>query len=251
MIKAKKQKRIFLLIVACLLLLLLINFVALYYPIFGSSVIQAQLHVESGVVLVNSKAVTGIIRLYQGDIIQTKNGFGTIILYEHIWTGLQNNTTIIIDDLTKAHPQIKQESGTSWTKFVKVLGINGFSVATSNTVASVRATAFEISDNKLITGQGEVEYVIDGRKFIVPAFGVVEKKNGVVQTRTATISEQDNFKMYFERLINELKFFQRIQKSQDKSKEISEFIIKINKNIEEINSFRQPDSLQHELLTAD
>ncbi|GEM_PF-6338097 len=251
MAKIKKQRRIFFLIVSVLLVLLLINFIALYYPIFGSLVIQAQLHVESGVVLVNSKAVTGIIQLYQGDVIQTKNGFGTIILYEHIWTGLQNNTTIIIDDLTKQHPQIKQESGTTWTKFIKVLGINGFSVATSNTVASVRATAFEISDNKLIASEGEVEYIIDGRKFIVPAFGVVEKKNGVVQTRTATIFEQDNFKAYFERLINELKFFQRIQKSQDKSKELSELIIKIDKNIKEINSFGSVDNSQPEVLTAD
>ena len=52
---------------AVLILILGFTYVAL-----ASSTVQAQLHVESGTVLLNGNEVTGTVPLNQGDVIETK-----------------------------------------------------------------------------------------------------------------------------------------------------------------------------------
>ena len=161
--KMSKKKIIF----SIIILIFLISGVYAYYSLFKISYIPAQLHVNSGSVKVNDAFVNGNIKLKQGDIIETIDGLATIILYESVVINLEKNTKISLQDLIKEHPKVKQEGGKTWNTFTKLSGVEDYTISEGNSVASVRATAFELSSGKIITGEGEVDYSVDNSFYIV------------------------------------------------------------------------------------
>lgn len=199
--KAASVKAIVLSIFAVIVILIS----AFVYFALISSNVQAQLHVESGIVKVNGQDVSGDTILKQGDVIETSSGLGTVILYESILVSLQPNTKVSLADLTKTHPLVRQESGTTWNKFVHLTGIEEFSIKTSTSLATVRGTAFELSESKLVASEGVVDYVVDGQKFEVPAGDVIERKGKVASRRAINAEEVADVKKHFERVITELK----------------------------------------------
>ena len=221
----KRIKKVFLIIRIILLIIALITAYS-YYA--ASRTVTAQLQIESGIVKVNGNIVNGNLKLSQGDIIETNDGLATVILYESIVINLNKNTKINLEELTQKHPQITQENGKTWNKFTKISGVETYTIKTGNTVASVRATGFEISDNKILTGDGKVEYTIDEKTFTVTAKRVVEKVNDEIIERDATKAELEEIKEYRQRTIAQLKLLR--QNEIDKYKRFVD-IVKSRYNI--------------------
>ena len=214
--KMSKKKIIF----SIIILIFLISGVYAYYSLFKISYIPAQLHVNSGSVKVNNEFINGNIKLKQGDIIETIDGLAAIILYESVVINLEKNTKISLQDLIKEHPKVKQEGGKTWNTFTKLSGVEDYTISEGNSVASVRATAFELSSGKIITGEGEVDYSVDNSFYIVEEKKVIEIISGEAVKRDATPEELAKIRIYMERAIQELKYL--------REKEIDEHPLLVN-----------------------
>lgn len=181
MAAGKKVFKIFGIVFISLILILAITYINLN----KSELVTAQLSVESGSVLVNNQAVQDTNKLKQGDVIETKEGsLATVILYESIIIGLEENTKITLEDLSKAHPKVKQDSGSTWNKFTKLMGMQDYSISSGNTVASVRGTFFKFKKGQVITGEGnvsveegnETDYVGNGEVLEINDSGIIKRK---------------------------------------------------------------------------
>lgn len=225
--------------------LLTIGIITLVILTFAASTIladqttPAQLNIETGTVLVNGQSVTETTKtLKLKDIIETKDTTATIILYESVFVILQPNTQVTIEDLTKQHPKINQQKGTTWNKFTKLLGVSEYTVQTKTSVASVRGTAFELSEDKIITAEGEVLYTTQGKTFTVQEMDVIEKTNGQMRQRKANNDETAKIQKHFEKTakeiqkiaIKEIKQQNKINEKQTKTK-----LEKLNQEIRKIN----------------
>ncbi len=178
-----------------------------YFYLTGSSLVPAQVHVESGEVLVNDKIVKGNVKLSERDVIETKgNSLATVFLYESIVINLEPDTLISIEELAKAHPEISQQKGGTWNTFTKLFGIESHTIKTGNSVASVRATAFGFKENYILGGYGSVSYQIDGREFLVLSKKVVEKTDGEIIERDATQEEVQKIIQEMDRTLKELEY---------------------------------------------
>ena len=152
------------------------------YSIMSVSYIPAQLYLESGTVLVNNKQVHKSITLSENDIVETKEGTATVFIYESIVILVEPNTKISISDLTKSHPRINQQQGTTWSQFTKLAGVEDYTVTEGNNRASVRGTGFELSENKVMTGLGVVDYSFNSNQFSVYENRVID--NGAERATT-------------------------------------------------------------------
>ena|SRR3989304_827559 len=113
-----------LLVIGIILLVVIIVGVGIYFSITSSNIISAQIHIESGKVLVNGNELVGDSTLKEGDIIETKeDGKATVILYESVIINLDSNTKVTLDSLVKENPRISQEGGETWNKFTKLSGV--------------------------------------------------------------------------------------------------------------------------------
>lgn len=208
-IKEKKKFSKGKIILLFVLIVILSGAVYAYYSLTKISYIPAQLHIQSGTVLVNGKIVNENLRLKEKDIIETKEGLATVILYESVIVNLDKNTKVSIEDLEKKHPKLNQEKGITWNTFTKLAGVEDYSIKEGSSVASVRATAFELSSGKIITGEGAVDYEIDDKFYIVEEKKVVEKLNGEIKKRDATPQELARIKEYMLSSLDELKYIRQ------------------------------------------
>lgn len=212
-----------LLIVGIIAAILIIGLVVAYISLTSSKTVSAQIHVEAGQVLLNGQPVTADSILKEGDSIETgADGQATVILYESVLVSLDENTKITLNELTQQHPQISQESGETWNKFTKLSGVEEYSVSSGNSVASVRGTAFGFNGNKVVTGEGEVEYNIDGKAYRVLKNRVAERLNGSVNERDANQGEKDNMNRKGERTIKMLRVLR--EKEMDKHPRVKAMI---------------------------
>jgi len=206
--KSRKGLKIF----SVTLLVLIAGFIAVYFMFISSSTISAQLHIESGSVFVNSQPVLADMKLSKGDIIETgSDGKATVILYESVIISLEENTQISLDSLTQKHPKVSQEKGETWNTFTKLSGVEDYSIESGNSIASVRATAFGLSENYIIGGEGETRYQTQGQEFLVLAKKVVETTNSQITERDATSQELEKIKANMERTIERLRHLRQLE----------------------------------------
>ncbi|MBI4141375.1 FecR domain-containing protein [Candidatus Woesearchaeota archaeon] len=149
----------------------------MYSTILLSKPEVGQVYPENGKIIINGKTVQQDTLLYENDEIQTSNTSTTIILYDSIIIRLQPNTKVKLTEITKQHLNIKQETGTTWTKLVHLTGIDTFSISTKNSIASVRGTMFELSDDHIVVGKGSVEYTTGGKTIIIKDFATIKKQD--------------------------------------------------------------------------
>jgi hypothetical protein len=178
--------------------------VGAFYLATSSSTVAAQLHVESPSVTLNGAAVTGNTKLQEGDVIATQEGKATVVLYESVLVLLEPGTTVSLEALEKSHPRVAQSGGTTWNLATKLAGIVEYSISTDKAVASVRGTAFELSEGKIFTSEGTVTYEYDGKTFLVSAGKVVEIVDGVPVERDATPEELARVSGYLQRSVVQL-----------------------------------------------
>jgi hypothetical protein len=198
----KRGATILIISAAVLIILLVLAFIMLT----SSSTVKAQINVEQGVVSVNQKQIEGTSNLKQGDVIETAaDGLATVILYESIVINLEESTKILLDDLAKEHPSVSLESGSTFSQITKLFGINSYTEKSGNSVASVRGTSFIIENDKILVGDGTVEYELDNKQFTVVEGRVVEKLNGQLIERNLTAAEKERLHRLELRAIDGLK----------------------------------------------
>src|SRR3989344_4031454 len=154
------NKRVWL-VLSGVLVVVLVAIGIVYFSVTGSGTVPAQLHYEIGEVYINQQKVVGDMALEESDVIESRESAkATVILHESIIIRLKPDTKISISDLSKENPQVYQESGETWNKFTRLSGVEEYSIGSGNTVASVRGTLFKFGKDKIITGEGKVDYLI-------------------------------------------------------------------------------------------
>jgi hypothetical protein len=179
-----------------IVVVILLAAVFLFKSVTGEKTTPAYLVVDSGTVFVNGVLTQNEQDLKKGDIIRTESGEATVILYDSIIISLESNSEISLEALTKDHPQVKQVSGSIWTKFADVVGIQQFDVQTPNTVATVRGTEFgvDVDGNNTVVPVGEGTVDVDGRP--VNAFQQA-RKQGFTEVALEQLSPEQKRKMLF------------------------------------------------------
>ena len=141
----------------------------MYNSVASDKIEPAFLTVESGTVQLDSGAgyntVTGEVILSLNDKVKTLDGTATITLYETIITELEPNTEVSISTLAENNVKINQNSGSTWSKFTTITGIDSYEVETPTTVATVRGTAFgvNVEEDAVLVGEGNVNVEKGGR----------------------------------------------------------------------------------------
>lgn len=214
-----KTKTLVLSIVLPLLIIIagMVIYVTSLFSVSGD--VSVQISVDEGQVSINGDLLKSSIELDREDIVETGPGSrATLILYDSIIIVLEENTRIKIDDLTKEHPKIIQESGETWNQFTKISGVEAYSVSYGDNVASVRGTSFKLNKDKIVVGEGEVEYKVKDKVFKVTKGQVVENVNGEIIEREANSVEKTEIEKGYKESIDKLKELR--QKEIDKNKKI-------------------------------
>jgi len=159
----------------------------------------ARLSIDEGVVEADTgsgwqPAVDGM-SLSENDKVRTQEGIAILFLYDSIIVQLEPFTEVVLSDLLETHPVVSTTGGSVWVKFVSLIGIEGFSVETPNTVAIVRGTEFGVSDDEVIVIEGVVD-VYRGDDFVSVEAGhlvrfVAEKLELFALTEQDIINTQD------------------------------------------------------------
>ncbi|MBT7902881.1 hypothetical protein HN587_03385 [Candidatus Woesearchaeota archaeon] len=170
--KENKHKHTLKIVLVSVVVIILLVLVAGYFKLYKSPVTVAYLHLERGDVTVNTgngwQSAQQDMNLGLEDKVKTgANGKASIILYESVFVSLEPNTEVSIADLNKEHLLIKQETGETWNKFTTMMGVNGMSVQTPTSIASVRGTSFGVTVNQVIVGEGSVEVTRGAEKIVL------------------------------------------------------------------------------------
>lgn len=193
------------LIIGIIILVVLVGGAYAWFAATSSRTVPAMVRVDDGSVTLNDRTITSTEKLDEDDVVATLNGHATLFLYESVIVSMEPNTRINIAELVKEHPKVSQDSGRSWSTFTKLAGVEDYSATMGSTVASVRGTAFELSDGYILTGEGTVDYTFDGQSFSVEAGNVVE--NGVA--RAATAEERARITKHLQNAIEELRYLRQ------------------------------------------
>jgi len=179
-------------------------FAIFLYFTFSNTERSAILHFDAGKVYVNEKPVLQDVKLKQKDIIKTGDGKATVILYNSVIIMLEPNTVIALEDLTKKNPKVEQIEGKTWNKFIKVAGVEEYTIKSGNSVASVRGTFFGIEENKIMVSEGEVEYAVDEEVFFVTEDEIVEETDQGAIERAAHEEEYSEMQEAMPEAVDEM-----------------------------------------------
>jgi hypothetical protein len=122
-------------------------------PIIGMPAVVAQLVVDSGPVEIDTGSgwvsASGGEQLKQTDSVRTGAGAAaSIVFFESSILRLDQNSQVTISELVadKASTRVAvdQEAGRTWSKVLKLSGIEDYEVNAPSTVASVRGTGFGV-----------------------------------------------------------------------------------------------------------
>mgnify|MGYP006292796445 CR=1 FL=1 len=102
----------------------------------------------------------------------------SLVLHDSVVLDIHEGSEVWIEDLSQENPRIRQESGSSWVKFLGIMDVDTFSVSTPTSMATARGTAFEVNMDSIKVAEGTVEVVVDGHTFTVEIFEKVELVDG-------------------------------------------------------------------------
>ena len=145
-----------------------------YFKITGSPTVEAFLNVYQGDVQVDHGngwvgATDGMDLDMQDRVKTLANSEAAVVLHESIIISMDPETEIFIKDLATQHLKVDQSSGSTWNKFTGLAGVEGLSIETPTTVATVRGTGFGVEMDQILVGEGEVEVEYKGEKYVIKA----------------------------------------------------------------------------------
>ena len=179
------------------------------YTAFASPTVKAQLIVQSGTVQVDSgkgyMPVTDVVRLKESDKVRTLDGEASVILHESVVVDLEPHTELVIDDLDTNGLKLSQPEGDTWTKFAHITGVKTVEISTPDTVATVRGTFFGLNKDRILLGNGQVDYRVKGQ--MTPMQGMMKtmNQNGKGVGATVTAEERALLEAHREKMILRLK----------------------------------------------
>lgn len=143
--------------------IIVIAIIATLIFVLTPSVDTAYITSIKGEVFINDKLAQEGQKLSLNDIINTKeNAQAVVVLYESVLVTVDPLSQIQIKDLAKDKLEVHVEKGSTWNKFLRLNGVEGYAVSTPNTVATVRGTEFSIDLFKDLVAEGIVEVQKDG-----------------------------------------------------------------------------------------
>ena len=168
---AKKNKKLAYIILGIAVVIIIIAIFG-YFKMTGSPTVAAFLNIYQGNVQVDhgsgwAAAQDGMNLAEQDHVKTMQDSEAAVVLHESVIVNMAPDTELFIKDLTKEHVKVEQPSGSTWNKFTGIAGVEGYSVETPTTVATVRGTGFEVNMESILVGEGEVEVEYNGEKYKV------------------------------------------------------------------------------------
>lgn len=181
-------------ILAIVLILIIIIGTIFIISLITKSKDVALLYIEGGEVSFDSgngwqpaKDEMGLKENYK--IKTSENSQALILLHNENILRMEENTEIILQEISDEKISMKQESGSIWNRILMLTGNQVYEVNTPNTVASVRGTGFLVDlteEEKIIVGEGVVNVksratreskdVFENKKVVV-LDGIIEEKS--------------------------------------------------------------------------
>lgn len=129
-------------------------------PIAGE--IVATLELAEGDVHVNGEGAEKGAGLREGDKVTTgADSKASVTFFDGGVLRLSENTEIVLSEVSKSAILISQTAGETWTRLLKLAGVDQYSVETPTTIASVRGTGFKVKvgaeETEISVGEGQVE----------------------------------------------------------------------------------------------
>lgn len=177
-------------------LIALLIFAYFYVTLISPLVTIAELVVDAGTVQAMrangewADASNGMY-LAEGDSVRTlADSEAAVIFFESSIMRLGPETEIGIQTLDSTPDNsfivIRQESGRTWNKILKLSGIDGYAVETPTTVASVRGTSFSVS----VSPDGETEIQLVEGELEASTYEMVDDEMGFMEQTIMKESER-------------------------------------------------------------
>jgi len=218
-------KKVIFIILAIFLCLVLVA-LGVFFWLTSSTTTTAYLNIEQGKVQVNQgkgwiDAVDEMTLRLDDKVKTLANGKASLVLYESTIISLDPDTEVSLTDLSKEHLRIRQDSGSTWNKFTGLLGVQGLSVETPNTVATVRGTSFEVTLDSVMVGEGVVEVSFEGEKITIKQDEkvVLEEREGIKRLVKKMLSKTDD-KRLLEKMERTVEVMKKIRKREINKKKI-------------------------------
>lgn len=178
------------------IVIVILIIIALFFLMYDR-VMAAQLYLNGGSaeVLRDEKAldVKEGMKLNLNDVIRVLNGDVTIVFYESDFIRLEKGAEVQLSSLKK-NIEVKQNSGTTWSRLVGIVGIEGYVVRTPTSVATVLDTAFAVivrnGESLLIVSEGVVEFAAGDKRVVVNAQEKAEFRLGRLQKVSLSLEEK-------------------------------------------------------------
>jgi len=151
------------------------------------------------------------------DKIKTNDGgTATLLLMEKAIISIEPNTEVEISSLTENDLKIKQSSGSTWNKFLGIVGVDTYSVETPNAVASVRGTEFNIKNNTAIVSEGTVNYGNEKSSILLNKYEKAQISENEVKKQELTKEEKTLILEKKKETLNNLKKLRTIEIEKNK-----------------------------------
>jgi len=192
------MKKVIWIILGIIIVILIIGGVVVYNLFFKTSTDTASLKSFTGTVQINRSdklfLAENDLKLKENDIVVTKQAStADIILYDSVYVQVEENTEISIEKLKTNNVKLKQTTGSTWTKFLNVVGIGKFEFETPSAVATIRGTEFgvDINDEEIISLlEGDLEILFDGQTHKLNPFFKFKIKNGKYEISEFTLEDK-------------------------------------------------------------
>jgi hypothetical protein len=204
--KAEKGKSKFLIFILLFLVIIIIGIGAAayigYQKIMGVTNVEAFLNIKTGVVETDTgkgwTKATDQMLLSVNDKVRTLEGQAFLVLFDSVIIDLDPNTEILIASLVKENLKVNVNSGKTWNKFTRLLGIGELEVKTPTAVATIRGTEFGInindSSSETIVAEGVVNLAAGGESIDLNQFEKAEVAAGG-KPQKKPLSTEDKIRM--------------------------------------------------------
>jgi hypothetical protein len=177
---------------------------AVYFMIFPPAESPATLVVRAGTVDVNSgngwRTATSGMQLSADYSVRTgTDGDAVVIFFGASALRLGPNTEIRLSEILANATSVEQISGQTWSRILKVSGIEKYEIETPTTVATVRGTGFAVvvsgNDTDVTVGEGAVNVgsirkeIVQGVATRVVLAEVSVSANQTVEIKASTLEQ--------------------------------------------------------------
>ena len=200
-----------------LFLIILAAIIAIvFFSLRTKATIIATLNIEQGTVEVDlgkgwQKAQDGMELSSKAKVRTLQDSIATLLLYDSIIVRLSENTEVSLEKLEE-NLTLKQNSGTTWNKFLHLAGIKSYSVETPTTTATVRGTGFLVAvsqdETEVSVSDGEVEIKTRENEIrkLKEFERIVKRRGKPLMRRALTLAQKEKIRKH---LMKDIEFLKR------------------------------------------